>query len=598
MAEFPLYALSDYRQSVLMIFNDLIVVGKAMEIRMDFADNICMNCFEKLTAGSVCAQCGFDNDKITPMLYLQRKTVLASRYAVGNVINEESDAVTYIGYDMQKDAVVTIREFLPKGIANRLEGNNDVHIRERFRKNYNSYKAEFIKLWQTLRSMNALSAVIPVLDVFEANQTAYAVCEKTDYVTLHDFLLKTDENNILWDKARLMFMPVLTTLENLHSNGIIHGGINPDNLVLCRDGKVRLAGFCINECNHASSEMEFNVHEGYTALEQYENNHKVCPATDIYAFSACIYRALVGTNPPDAVSRESNDKLMIPNRIAEKIPAHVIKALGGGLQIYPEKRIQTIYDYRELLNAAPSVVAKSATTSQAGEDVKRTDPAVQEAKQQELHRAREAQREAKRAEKEKKKKITKLIIALVVLVAVAAGAFYAVNTLGLLEKETTTAPTTLANVTVPDFSSVGYAESDIKNNGPWNAQFKITFEYAYSSDVEEGIVFKQSIAQGETVTEGTAIVLTVSKGVETANVPDVGGLMKDEAVSKLEAEGFEVKIVTVYNDGTYTEGKVKSNYGMAPSAGSTVAKGEEVLIQVYGVAETTTEPPSETVPAQ
>lgn len=568
-------------------------------ITMDFADNICMNCFEKLTAGSVCAQCGFDNDKITPMLYLQRKTVLASRYAVGNVINEESDAVTYIGYDMQKDAVVTIREFLPKGIANRLEGNNDVHIRERFRKNYNSYKAEFIKLWQTLRSMNALSAVIPVLDVFEANQTAYAVCEKTDYVTLHDFLLKTDENNILWDKARIMFMPVLTTLENLHSNGIIHGGINPDNLVLCRDGKVRLAGFCINECNYASSQLEFNEHAGYTALEQYENNHKVCPATDIYAFSACIYRALVGTNPPDAVSRESNDKLMIPNRIAEKIPAHVIKALGGGLQIYPEKRIQTIYDYRELLNAAPSVVAKAATVPHVDEVVnKPADTAEQAEKQQELHRAREAQREAKRKEKEKKKKITKIIIAVVIIAAVAAGGFYAANTFGLFEKETTTESTTLADVTVPDFSSVGYTESDIKNSGPWNEQFKITFEYAYTEDVEEGIVFKQSVAQGETVAAGTAVVLTVSKGVETANVPDVGGLMKDEAVSKLEAEGFKVNVVTVYNDGTYTEGKVKSNYGMAPSAGSTVAKGEEISIQVYGTPETTTEPPSETVPAQ
>lgn len=568
---------------------------------MDFAENLCLNCFEKLTAGSVCTHCGFDNDAVTPMLYLQRKTMLMSKYIVGNVLSEESDAVTYTGYDTERNAVVTIREFLPKGIANRLEGNSDVHIRERFRKNYASYKQSFIKLWQTLKGMNALSAVIPVLDVFEANQTAYAVCEKTDYVTLHDFLLKTDENNILWDKARLMFMPVLTTLENLHANGIIHGGINPDNLVLCRDGKVRLAGFCINECNSASSEMEFNVHDGYTALEQYENNHKVCPATDIYAFSACIYRALVGTNPPDAVSRESNDKLMIPNRIAEKIPAHVIKALGGGLQIYPEKRIQTIYDYRELLNAAPSVVAKSAATAQAS-SASGNSPAVHksedETAQQELRRARAAQREAKRAEKEKKKKTAIIIVIIAVIIAVVAGAGYAAKSTGLFEKETTTAPTTAAMVDVPDFSSIGYTESDIKNNGPWNQQFKITFEYAYTENVEEGIVFKQSVASGESVAEGTAIVLTVSRGVETANVPDVGGLMKDEAVSKLEAEGFKVSIVTVYNDGSYTEGKVKSNYGMAPSAGSTVAKGEEVVIQVYGVAETTTEPPSEPVPVQ
>lgn len=563
-------------------------------MKMDFADNLCLNCFEKLTSGSVCTNCGFDNDSVTPMLYLQRKTVLMSKYIVGNVILEESDAVTYVGYDTEKDKVVTIREFLPKGIANRLEGNNDVHIRERFRKNYSAYKQSFIKLWKTLKEMNALSAVIPVLDVFEANHTAYAVCEKTDYITLHDFLLKTDENNISWDKARLMFMPVLTTLENLHSNGIIHGGINPDNLVLCRDGKVRLAGFCINECNSASSEMEFNVHDGYTALEQYENNHKVCPATDIYAFSACIYRALVGTNPPDAVSRELNDKLMIPNRIAERIPAHVIKALGGGLQIYPEKRIQTIYDYRELLNAAPSVVAKAAAASQPAAATENSSAAVNKnTDEAELHRARSAQRETKRKEKEKKKKTVIIIVIIAVIIAVIAGAGYYAVSKGLFEKETTTAATTAAKVDVPDFCSAGYTESDIKNNGPWNAQFKITYEYVYTADVDEGIVFKQSVAKGESVAEGTAILLTVSKGIETANVPDVGGLMKDDAVKKLEEAGFKVSVVTVYNDGSYTEGKVKSSYGMAPSAGSTVAKGEEVIIQVYGEVVTTTEPSTE-----
>ena len=100
------------------------------------------------------------------------------------------------------------------------------------------------------------------------------------------------------------------------------------------------------------SDLEFNLNEGYTAIEQYDNDRKMCPATDIYAFSAYIYRALVGSNPPDAPSRETNDKLMIPNKIAESIPTHVIRALGAGLQIYPENRAQSAARLRELLNAA------------------------------------------------------------------------------------------------------------------------------------------------------------------------------------------------------------------------------------------------------
>jgi len=551
---------------------------------MDFTDNLCMNCFQRLTEGSVCQNCGFDNDSVTDMLFLQRKTVLASRYIVGNIVSKESDAVTYIGFDTERRTEVTIREFLPGKIANRLEGNCDVHVRERFKKAFAAYKDSFIKLWKTLKEMNSLSAVIPVLDVFEENQTAYAVCEKMDTVSLREFLIRNDDNNILWDRARLMFMPVLTTIENLHANGIIHGGINPDNLVLCRDGKIRLAGFCINECNKASGDLEFNVHDGYTALEQYENSHKICQATDIYAFSACIYRALVGTNPPDAPSREMNDKLMIPNRIAEKIPPHVIKALGGGLQIYPERRIQTINDFRELLNAAPSVVAQSA------EPIKPVQP-EKNLQTEELHRVRSEQREARKAEKQRKKKTAKTIIIIAVIAAVIVAAVYVIGFSGLvIKQEETTVSTTVAQVTVPDFSTAGYTESDVQNSGSWNAQFKITFTYEYSTEAEEGIVFRQSVEAGQTVDEGTAIVLTVSRGVETAKIPNVGGLSKDEAVKKLEDEGFKVSTVTVYNEGNHTKGSVKSSGGMAPAAGTTVAKGEEVILQVYGEVVTTAAP--------
>ncbi len=552
---------------------------------MNLIDNLCMNCFEQLTEGSVCSHCGFDNDTVSDMLFLPRKTVLNQRYVVGNVISQESDAITYVGFDTQSKRLVTIRELLPKNIGNRLEGNSDVHIRERYKKSFVDYKRSFIKLWKTLRSMNKLSAVIPVIEVFEENQTVYAVCEKMDYITLRDFLIKNDENIIDWEQARLMFMPVLTTLENLHSNGIVHGGINPDNLVLCADGKVRLLGFCISECNSAQSELEFNENSGYTALEQYDNVHKICPATDIYAFSACIYRALVGTNPPNAVERETNDKLMIPNRIAETIPAHVIKALGAGLQIYPEKRIQQVYDFRELLNAAPSVVAKAEGAKPEKADYVETE---------EEH-IRSQEKQAQKAEKSGKGKVVAIVVIIVAIVA--ALAVYVIGFTDLLggNTETTTAPVSVAQVQVPDFCTAGYTESDVQNSGSWNKQFKITFAYEFSKDIAEGVVFKQSVAKGETVNEGTEITLTVSKGIEMATVPDVGGLTKDEAVTKLTEAGFAIKIVSVYNLGEYTPDTVRKLNGMVPAAGTELAKGDEVIIEVYGEVETTTEAATEAV---
>lgn len=541
---------------------------------MGYTDNLCMNCFEPLTAGCICRNCGFDNDSVTDTIFLPRRTMLADRYVVGNSISVENDSVVYIGYDTERNAVVTIREFLPGGICNRLEGNNDVHVRERYKKNFAVYKASFIKLWKTLKGLNSLSAVIPVLDILEENETAYAVCEKMDSVSLHDFLIRNTDNNILWDKARLMFMPILTTIEALHENGIIHGEINPDNLVLCRDGKVRLAGFCIGECNEASSVLSFRPVAGYTALEQYDNNHRICPATDIYSFSACIYRALVGTNPPEAPARAVNDKLMIPNSIAERIPAHVIRALGGGLQIYPEHRIQSVDDFRELLSAAPSVVANAVNASSA------------------TPQAEETREDSEEAVKKDSKKQIKAIVAVAASVAVLVAAIFCAVYFKKgtdKEPETTTAPVEeILKVAVPDFCKAGYTESEIKNQASWNSQFKFSFKSEYSAEYEEGVIFKQSVKAGEEVSKGTEIALTVSKGIELLHIPDVGGKPKDEAVKILEDEGFKVHVVTIYNDDHNTPNTVRQRNGMAPEAGDEIAKGEEVMIQVYG--EEVTEP--------
>lgn len=549
-------------------------------MRMKDLDNLCVNCFEELTEGAVCAQCGYDNDSATDFIYLSPKTVLQDKYVVGAVSGVESDSVSYSGYDKQLDKRIIIREFFPKGMVSRLEGSSEIHVRQKYIGVIDKYKKEFFNLWTTLEKMHSLSAVTPVYDVFEDNSTVYAVIEYMEQIPLREYLLRNEEGFILWDTARLMFMPVLTTIEALHNNGIVHGSITPDNLVLCRDGKVRLKPFCIQDSADMSSELEFVSNDGYTALEQYNNNHKICPATDIYGFTACIYRALVGTNPPAATARETNDKLMIPNSIAETIPIHVIKAMGNGLQIYPEKRIKNISDFREYLDAAPSVRAQATGPSQQkAEDTPKYDY-------------------AKLAEPEKNNKgsrIVIIILSVLIVLAIAAGIYVVKFTDLLNPQEETTAQVTqqLQSFKVPNFANNGYTQSDIENNGAWNQQFKFTFNADYSTDVEEGIIFKQNIEPGETVSEGTEIVLTVSKGIQTQEIPDVGNLTVEDATKDLEALGFKVSTVEIYNDGSHTPNTVKSTNGIAPAAGTVVAVGEEVILQVYGEVQTTTAPATE-----
>lgn len=538
-------------------------------------DNLCANCWEELTEGSVCAECGYDNDTQNDSVYLKTKTVIAGQYVIGNIIKIESDSVTYSGYDGQLDKPILIREFFPKGIASRFDDSDELHVRQKYVNDFARYKKSFYNLWTTMQKLHNLSAVVPVYDLAEANGTYYAIIEKTESVPLREYLLRNEEGYILWDTARLMFMPVLTTIEALHSNGIVHGSITPDNLVLCRDGKVHLAPFPITEASDQSTAMEFTENDGYTALEQYNNKHRICAATDIYSFSACIYRALVGSNPPSAVSREANDKLMIPNTIAEKIPMHVIKALVNGLQIYPEKRVKTVEDFRELLDAAPAVKAKAAVEQ---EDIYQKG-------------AKGGYPEYNESNGDKKRKAVVAILVILIVAAIAA-AVYVVQFSGLIDngKNNTTTTQPVKTYQVPNFSGVGYTQSDIENNGAWNEQFKFTFQGEYSADTEEGIIFKQSVAAGETVDQGSEIILTVSKGIQTQTVPDVRGLALDEATKQLEDLGFKVSTVEVYNDGTHIANTVKNTDASAPAAGTLAAVGEEVILQVYGEAEPTTAP--------
>ncbi|UKI23084.1 MAG: hypothetical protein L6V88_00325 [Anaerotruncus sp.] len=105
-------------------------------------DNLCMNCFGKSLRKAAFAQTA---DLITIQFriccfFAAQKPLLAGRYLVGNFLSQESDAVTYIGLDTETNTVVTIREFMPAGIANRLEGNLNAHVREKYKKTFDGCK--------------------------------------------------------------------------------------------------------------------------------------------------------------------------------------------------------------------------------------------------------------------------------------------------------------------------------------------------------------------------------------------------------------------------------------------------------------------------
>ena len=186
-----------------------------------------------------------------------------------------------------------------------------------------------------------------------------------------------------------------------------------------------------------------------------------------------------------------------------------------------------------------------------------------------------------------------VILVILIIGAIGAGIYIIKQNQDAQNQQITETTVDTAEYEVPNFSNVGYTKSDVENNATWNERFTINYVYEFSKDVEEGIIFKQSVKAGESVKAKSTIELTVSKGVQTETVPDVSGLDFEEAKKKLEALGFAVSSVEIYNDGTHTKGQVKASFASAPEAGSVVAVGTEVVLQVYGEVQTTTEATTE-----
>lgn len=557
---------------------------------MNETNNLCMNCMKPTETQGVCPYCGFDNQSVQTYPYLPCQTVLAERYMIGRLIERFSDSVLYMGYDLSQRAPIIIREFFPKGLTNRISGNNCVLLTPGKTREYQECLNNFLDLWRNLGKMRQLSAIMPVYDIFEENNTAYAVSEYMEHISLREYLLRQPEGYITWERARLLFMPVLSTMIALHNNGIIHRAICPTNLVICKkDQKLRLINFSIWEVNTQNSCLEFQEQAGYFALEQYNNDYQQGPWTDIYGFAATLYRSLVGNNPIDAQTRAENDKLMIPAKFAEQIPAYVINAMGNALQIYPNDRTRNVERLRAQLSAAPTETVgdtaqyEKAVVTRAPEKEAVVTPVYEEDYYEEHYDDRDSVR--RDLDKMKKKQKTTLILAIIaaviVIAGVGAGVYFAVK--GQETTEPSVSETEIL-IAVPNFL-LGYSESEIRNNSMYNESFEIEYVMEYSDKVPAGEIMGQSLPAGTKAPKKSKITLTVSKGIEKVLLQSYEGLDIEEVKESLKDSGFKITTVEKQNDGSHKEGTVAEQ---SLPGGQSYEKGQTIVFQVW--SEPVTEP--------
>lgn len=545
------------------------------------SDNLCMSCMKEIGDLKQCPHCGFHTESPQIAPYLPIRTVLGNRYLIGKLLEYNGDGATYMGLDLSTRTSVNIREFFPEGVAVRdpktlevsASGGHNVLFRECLQ--------SFVEMWRKLMRLSGLSALIKVTDVLEGNGTCYAVTENVEGLTLREYLLRNNVGYISWDKARPLLMPVLSTLGTLHSSGIVHRGISPSTLIVALDGKIRITGFSISQVRSARSELKTQLFNGYAAFEQYGFDGRQGAWTDIYGFGAVLYRTLIGTDPIDATERVTNDRLMVPGKFAEQLPAYVINGLVNALQILPEDRTRSVEELRAELSASPSAAAGAS---------REIEPPVKKPKYQTTAQRIENEEDDYTAEKreaaQRRHNRSSAVIAVASIIIVLAVAFLVLWQTGVIDLGgTTTTAAQQETISVPNF--VGKAYTDILDDPYYSRNFKFEKTEVYSSTIEEGVVISQSTGVDTQVEKNAVIKLTVSKGKEIVTFPTSGiiGTKYEDAANLLKKMGFTVYKTEKLNNQNQVAGNVA---GISLEAGGQYEKGTVVYLFVWAEPETTT----------
>ena len=324
-------------------------------------ENLCINCMREMKSQTgVCEHCGFDERKYDfPQHHMRPFTILAGKYLIGKAIGEGGFGITYIGMDLELEARVAIKEYYPQGAAARDSRTNDGTVRsysENTRTFFEEGREKFINEARTIAKFRELPEIVGVIDFFRENQTAYIVMEYLDGQTLKQYL-KANGGKIQVDELLRMMKPLISSLGKIHSQGLIHRDISPDNIMLMKDGSIKILDFggARDFVSQNGKSMSVLVKHGYAPEEQYRSRGDQGPWTDVYALCATMYRCITGKIPPEALDRLYEDELKPISSFGVNCPKCIEQAITKGLSVRKDGRYQSMEElYDALYKGKPS----------------------------------------------------------------------------------------------------------------------------------------------------------------------------------------------------------------------------------------------------
>ena len=283
-------------------------------------------------------------------LYCLRKgTRLIGRYTVEGVLGQGGFGITYLGMDELHKKKVAIKEFFPQGIVTRnIEYEDTVTVTLVGEKeNYDKGKERFLKEAQTMAMFSKDKGIVKALDFFEINNTAYIVMEYLEGVTLKQYL--RENKRIDAEDLVELLVPLIEALDEIHSQGLIHRDISPDNIMVLPDGRIKLMDFgaARDYTEFGEKSLSIVLKPGYAPPEQYQTHGVQGPWTDIYALCATMYKCITGENPPDAIDRLVDDHLKKISAFGISVSPQIEKAIIKGMSVAAKDRYQNVGDFCE-----------------------------------------------------------------------------------------------------------------------------------------------------------------------------------------------------------------------------------------------------------
>ena len=416
----------------------------------------------------------------------------------------------------------------------------------------------------------------------------FLVMELVEGSTLRDFL---NENGPMSVEQTIQFItPVLSALAAAHLIGIIHRDVKPENILISKDGRIKVADFGLarNMTMAQTMTAESSVVLGsvsYLSPEQVQRG--IADArSDVYAIGIVLFEMLLGKKPYDGETpiqiayRHVNDRIPNVKEFKSDIPEMIADLIFQATAPNPDQRPK---DAEQLLSKVRDIQAKldpkrrqmsleldlppllpkiskrsKVSIGSAFGGLKEKTTQLISTKPINVTKAEDSVRTKKRKVSRRVKR--NRIIALLILLAVIFGGYQLLG---------------VGKISVP--SLVGMSQNEAKEALSNIGLLSEVVEEVFSEDIAQGKVISSSPGGGGRISPAGTVGLVLSKGQERIEIPVITNLTPDVATQKMSALGLTIGDINEVFDM-----KVESGFviGTDPKSGEKVKRNSVVNIVV------------------